>query len=240
MQNRAPLILSAAGIGALLLVGCSPHQEIEPSDVDVVEVEPTAAEEIVEATPTEVASPAPVVDLASYSGVYSDSNGYQVTASMTLSPVIPGTDAETLAAVWEQVGGQGPVTCVDQHPQNSGVTNHVLDSATSGFAVGTIAFTNDKPEFSPPDWTYQFTGGKWAYAFGYQTSSGDSCGYSLLLKPTWTGESWGPVPFVLAVPPGYLSPNFPAGDPSKLESTMYLKVGGATPIVEIGPTQYQG
>lgn len=54
------------------------------------------------------------------------------------------------------------------------------------------------------------------------------------VTPNWAGDSWGPIPIVVAVG-NYLSPNTPTGDPSILDGISITVAGVNIPLVAAGP-----
>ena len=158
--------------------------------------------------------------LTTYTAVYRTDDGYQQTVTLTVTPVILGTDAETIVDGWRQVGGADSPPCYNVIPNAPGNTTFDLPSQFAGYAFGTISVQNDVLDFPVQDWPYTFTGyPRDKAAMGVDFGNGPRCdemSAGMRFTPKWTGnDSWGPVPFAIAVA-GYRSPATPNGDAAVL------------------------
>jgi hypothetical protein len=220
-------LTAVAGSAVVLIAlgGCSTGRDTSSEPVD----DGPVAE--VEATPSEEPTPEPpafTYPTDTYSAAYEDQNGFKQTITVSIGPVIPGSDTDKLAAAWARVGGAEGSTppCMNVHPTGTGNTNFVLKSDFAGYALGTVQLTNDVTDFDPKAWTYQFFGLQWdGSAMGIAYSSGAKCSDlhgGLLVRPAWKSNQWGPVPVAIAVNE-YLSPAHPQGDPAKIEKPMNVR-----------------
>ncbi|WP_155859376.1 hypothetical protein [Cellulomonas sp. KRMCY2] len=159
-----------------------------------------------------------------YSATTIGADGYSQTLTVMVGPVIPSDRAPQLASEWASVGGVGGNPCADVNPANDGVTNYVIKTETAGYAFGTMTVVNNTVGFAADAVSYQFTRGP-SSALGFEFSSGAECdglnfgGY--ILNPSWESDTWGPVPFVVAID-SYRSPAQPDGDVSLLADPVEL------------------
>jgi hypothetical protein len=161
--------------------------------------------------------------------VVSDNDGFQQTMTITLGPVILGSNTSLMESQWSSVGGSGSNPCIDVNPGNDLSTNYVIDAEVAGFAFGTITIANDQPDFPPRDVTYIFSRNS-SSAMGVGFSNGALCdglgGFPF--NPSFDdGASWGPVPIVIAIA-DVRTPAFPTGDPSAVSGGIKVNLGAAT------------
>ena len=174
---------------------------------------------------TQTSAPEAAPDAALPQQSYSDSsdqgNGFKQTLTITMGPVILGTNTALLTSQWASVGGTGKNPCIDANPSGTGFSGPVLESKLAGFAFGTLTIVNDSPDFPAKPYAYSFSlDANSGDAIGFGYSDGAKCvsiyGSDSRVNPAWgTSAKWGPVPVVVAIR-DLLSPAFPKGDPSKL------------------------
>jgi hypothetical protein len=165
--------------------------------------------------------------MSTYTGTYSTADGYQQTVTVTVGPVIIGSDAEAIVDQWAVVGGTESPPCYNVVAGAEGNVTFDLRSQFAGYAFGTIAVTNDVPEFPVKDWPFRFSGfGPDQAAMGIQYSNGALCeelSVGADFAPVWKRDDWGPVPFAIAVAE-YSTPANPSGDVALLASPITVAV----------------
>ena len=163
---------------------------------------------------------------STYSQVFEDSNGYKIEVTVNMGQWIKGSDASLLESEWASVGGKGsmPLTAGSYTPKYDGPKK--FTGTQAAYIFGNVSIRNATPEF-PAD---NFGGG---HCLLYMSSSFStyerkvihSTQYSNETRTYFLGEmdgrlisadlksnSWGPVPFVLAVDDTF-TPNTPDGNP---------------------------
>lgn len=132
-------------------------------------------------------------------------DGTRVQATFTLSRLLRASDAD---AAWRTVGGSDSPPCQ-------------VDESRTGFFVGTLAFTNETPNFQPKVLlalreNINISAGNYDVGIGYDsdpTCIDVNSDLEPWIRPNMSnGPNWGPVPFEIVVK-NYFSPDSPDGRP---------------------------
>jgi hypothetical protein len=172
-----------------------------------------------------------------YTLLLTDTNGYQVEATIRLGDWIRGSETDTLQAAWAKVGGQGdmPLTAGKYSAGSYGGGYNLLDTDAAAYVFGTVSFANRTEGFSMENFAggylHLYSSPRTAksrstadlgmpaiavtqYGSTLRSDATEVWGNSSLslVQPDFQGDSWGPVPFVIALD-NVFTPNYPEGDP---------------------------
>jgi len=137
-------------------------------------------------------------------------DGTTISGSLELSG-LRGADDPNLQADWSAIS-QGPeMPCP-------------ADSSRDEVVIGTVAFTNETPNFTPTlNIMLASIGGPVSIGVAYSNeprcedlSSASGSQFSPAISPSFTSATWGPVPIEFVIP-HYRSPAAPNGDPNLLK-----------------------
>ena len=226
-RQRRLSLLAAATSAVLLLAACSsaaPHHGSPELDPGVSfgsatgPADPTSSDPPVAATPS-TSTDAPTLN--PLTATFTAPDGTTVTMDLRLSKLLRMTDPGVQAA-WSHAGGSASMAC-DADPQRDALY------------VGSVAFTNTTPSFTP-DLMIFFNpngSGMTNLSVGVGYTNQPTCTAvapsttQATLAPTFSSPQWGPVPIELVVHDFY-SPQFPGGNIamiSRLDPTLFATVG---------------
>lgn len=222
---KRPAITACALLAIASLAACSAPNRNPTSEEQVV----SSPDADVPVTAEPTATPEPVVEnfdyvVDEYKTTFTDEDGFSQTVTFTVGPVMAGTDPN-IDRAWRTVGGES-----DSIPCVASGSSASQNPSLAGFAFGTLAVTNDVPDFAPLAWQYFFAGLGTNASMGFDFSSGGQCSElrgMVPFVPGWeSSPNWGPVPVTFALE-GFITPAQPTGDPATLEQPLEFTRGGA-------------
>ena len=177
----------------------------------------------------------------------SDTNGYKAAVTLSCTNWIKGSDTAALSTAWANSGGTGDVPVQDGAYTTDANITHVTDTTMGAYVFCKFGMKNASPGYSLSQWggAYPSVTISVDYVKG-SVSAGHPVGVayigysspqyqlfhdavSLGVRPSITGDTWGPIPLALYVNDAF-SPKSPNGDPTLDSLTLRLigPVGGDT------------
>jgi len=170
-----------------------------------------------------------------------DSDGYAMKVTVRIGTWVKGSDATAMTTGWQAVGGTGNMPLTDgNYSGHYGFNGINFKQNTAVYVFGTMSFQNASPAgYSAKDvqdahggtLSFDIDGGSGTiyplYCVWYSSGAQTKCtradtDYLVQVNPDFTSDTWGPVPFVAALPLE-LTPNNPSGDTALDQN---FKIGG--------------